>query len=38
LFASQCFFAEYHMQKKNPGIDVTTWDLVNSTESAEIRN
>jgi len=38
LFASQCFFDAYHKQKKNPGIEATIWDFVNSTESAELRN
>jgi hypothetical protein len=38
LLASQCFLEAYHMQKKNPGIEATICDFVNSTESAEIRN
>lgn len=35
LFANQCFFEAYQMQKNVPGIDATIWDLVNSTEIAE---
>eukprot|EP01018_Ginkgo_biloba_P029701 Gb_00836 [translate_table: standard] len=33
LFANQCFFNAYHVQKNVPGMAATTCDLVNSTST-----